>query len=197
MIAIDQKLLASERYAIDWSQTEDDGSIDLPDKPKLTDFPAYGDPVLAVANGKVVDVVKGLPDEKPGVSNPDLTFKEAGGNHVILSIGGGRYAFYAHLKPGSIEVEEGDHVRSGQRIARLGNSGYSSGPHLHFHVMDAPVPLGADHNLPYVFDSFVYQGRFVDEASGGHSILLDTPEPREDELPLANSLVTFPAPRGH
>jgi murein DD-endopeptidase MepM/ murein hydrolase activator NlpD len=94
-------------------------------------------------------------------------------------------------------VEEGDHVRSGQRIARLGNSGYSSGPHLHFHVMDAPVPLGADHNLPYVFDSFVYQGRFVDEASGGHSILLDTPEPREDELPLANSLVTFPAPRGH
>ena len=196
IIAVDQKLLAAERYAIDWSQTEDDGSIDLPDKPKLTDFPAYGDPVLAVANAKVVDVVKRLPDEKPGVSNPDLTFKEAGGNHVILSIGGGRYAFYAHLKPGSIEVEEGDHVRSGQRIARLGNSGYSSGPHLHFHVMDAPVPLGAEHNLPYVFDSFVYQGRFVDEASGGHSILLDTPEPREDELPLANSLVTFPAPRG-
>jgi hypothetical protein len=70
-------------------------------------------------------------------------------------------------------------------------------PLTYLFEMDAPVPLGADHNLPYVFDSFVYQGRFVDEASGGHSILLDTPEPREDELPLANSLVTFPAPRGH
>ena len=195
MIAIDQKLLASERYAIDWGQVEDDGSIDLPDKPKLTDFPAYGDPVLAVANGKVVDVVKRLPDEKPGVSNPDLTFKEAGGNHVILSIGGGRYAFYAHLKPGNMEVEECDHVRSGQRIARLGNSGNTTAPHLHFHVMDAPLLLGADHNLPYVFDSFVYKGHLEDP--DGTPILLDTPEPREDELPLYQSLVTFPAPRGH
>jgi hypothetical protein len=155
MIAIDQKLLAAERYGIDWIQTDDEGRIDLPDNPKLTDFPAYGDPVLSVANGKVVDVVKGLPDAEPGVLDQDNTLKEAGGNHVILDIGGGRYAFYAHLKPGSVEVEEGDHVRSGQRIARLGNSGNTTAPHLHFHVMDAPLPLGADHNLPYVFDSFV------------------------------------------
>jgi murein DD-endopeptidase MepM/ murein hydrolase activator NlpD len=112
---------------------------------------------------------------------------------VILYIGGGRYAFYAHLKPGGIEVKEGDQVRSGQRIARLGNSGNTSAPHLHFHVMDAPVPLGADHNLPYVFDSFVYQGYLEDP--DGTPILLDTPEPREDELPLYQSLVTFPAPR--
>jgi hypothetical protein len=53
------------------------------------------------------------------------------------------------------------------------------------------LPLGAEHNLPYVFDSFTYQGRFEDD---GTPILLDTPEPREDELPLYQSLVTFPAP---
>ena len=92
-----------------------------------------------MANGKVVDVVKGFPDVKPGVVDQDLTFKEAGGNHVILDIGGGRYAFYAHLKPGSIEVKEGDQVTRGQRIARLGNWGNTSAPHLHFHVMDAAV----------------------------------------------------------
>jgi hypothetical protein len=57
--------------------------------------------------------------------------------------------------------------------------------------MDAPLPLGADHNLPYVFDSFTYQGRFEDD---GTPDLLDTPEPREDELPLYQSIVTFPAP---
>jgi Peptidase family M23 len=192
MIGIDQKLLATERYAIDWIQTDAEGHVVLSsDTTKLTDFPAYGDPLLAVANGKVVDVVKGFPDVKPGVLDQDLTFKEAGGNHVILDIGGGRYAFYAHLKPGSIEVKEGDYVRSGQRIARLGNSGNTTAPHLHFHVMDAPLPLGAEHNLPYVFDSFTYQGRFEDD---GTPDLLDTPEPREDELPLYNSLVTFPAP---
>jgi murein DD-endopeptidase MepM/ murein hydrolase activator NlpD len=51
-------------------------------------------------------------------------------------------------------VEEGDNARRGQVLARLGNSGNTTAPHLHFHVMDAPLPLGADHNLPYVFDSF-------------------------------------------
>jgi murein DD-endopeptidase MepM/ murein hydrolase activator NlpD len=192
MLAIDQKLLAAERYGIDWIQADEEGRILLPDEnSKLTDFPAYGDPVLAVANGKVVDVVKGLPDVEPGVLDQDNTLKEAGGNHVILDIGGGRYAFYAHLKPGSITVEEGDPVKRGQRIARLGNSGNTNFPHLHFHVMDAPLPLGADHNLPYVFDSFVYQGHYED---GLTPILLDTPEPREDELPLDRSLVSFPAP---
>ena len=54
-----------------------------------------------------------------------------------------------------------------------------------------PLALGADHNLPYVFDSFRYQGRIEDDLTPD---LLDTPEPREDELPLYQSLVTFPAP---
>lgn len=192
MLAFDQKLLAAERYAIDWIQSDDEGRILLPDdNTKLKDFPAYGKPVLSVANGKVVKVVKRLPDVKPGANDPDLTLKEAGGNHVIVDIGGGRYAFYAHLKPGSIKVEEGERVRSGQQLARLGNSGNTNFPHLHFHVMDAPLALCADHNLPYVFDSFAYQGYFRDDLT---SVLLKNPEPREDELPLDQSIVTFPAP---
>jgi len=81
-----------------------------------------------VANGKVVDVVDKYPDLKPGVLDPDLTLKDAGGNHVIVYIRGGRYALYAHLKPGSITVEEGDHVRRGQQSTRLGNSGNTIAP---------------------------------------------------------------------
>ena len=195
IIAIDQKLLAAERYAIDWIQADEEGRILLPDdNSRLTDFPAYGKPILSVANGKVVEVVDKYPDVKPGVIDTDLTLKDAGGNHVIVYIGGGRYAFYAHLKPGSIEVEEGDNVRRGQRIARLGNSGNTTAPHLHFHVMDAPLPLGADNNLPYVFDSYVLQGHYEDALT---PVLLDKPEARQDELPLNQSLVTFPAPRGN
>jgi len=197
ILGMDQKLLAAERYGIDWIRSDDEGGLLFPDentKLTLTDFPAYGKPVLAVANGKVVDVVKGLPDVEPGVLDTDLTLKEAGGNHVILDIGGGRFALYGHLKPGSIEVEEGERVRSGQVLGRLGNSGNTSAPHLHFHLMDAPLPLGADHNLPYVFDSFRYQGRIEDDLTPN---LLDTPEPREDEMPMTQSVVTFPAPREH
>jgi murein DD-endopeptidase MepM/ murein hydrolase activator NlpD len=128
------------------------------------------------------------------VLDPDLTLKDAGGNYVIVDIGGGRYAFYAHLKPNSIRVEEGDNVSRGQQLAQLGNSGNTTAPHLHFHVMDAPLPLGADHNLPYVFDSFRYQGRIEDDLTPD---LLDTPEPREEELPLTQSVVAFGASGGH
>jgi murein DD-endopeptidase MepM/ murein hydrolase activator NlpD len=111
---------------------------------------------------------------------------------VIVDIGDGRYALYAHLKPDSIEVEEGDRVTRGQELALLGNSGNTTAPHLHFHVMDAPLALGADRNLPYVFDAFDYQG-FL-QADDGTPNLLTTPEAREDELPLAFSVVTFGAP---
>jgi hypothetical protein len=193
LLAFDQKLLAAERYAIDWIRSDDEGHLVLPDEnTKLTDFPAYNKPILSVANGKVVDVVDKYPDEKPGVLDPNLTLKDAGGNHVIVDIGGGRYAFYAHLKPNSITVEEGDRVRRGQVLARLGNSGNTTAPHLHFHVMDAPLPLGAENNLPYVFDSFRYQG-FIGDDLTPH--LLKNPQHREDELPLSQSVETFPAPR--
>ena len=73
----------------------------------------------------------------------------------------------------------------------LGTRAIAPPPHLHFHVMDAPSLQGAAHTLPYVFDSFTYRGRFE---ADGTPVLLDTPEHREDELPLYQSFVNFPAP---
>jgi Peptidase family M23 len=195
VLAMDQKLLAAERYAIDWIRSDDEGHILLPSdttNTKLTDYPAYGEPIISVKGGKVVKAVDKYPDLKPGVRDPNLTLEDAPGNHVIVDIGGGRYAIYAHLMPGSITVEEGDHVGRGQLLGRLGNSGNTNAPHLHFHVMDAPTPLGADHNLPYVFDSFAYQGRIEDDLT---PVLLKDPQPREDELPLTQSVVAFRASR--
>jgi Peptidase family M23 len=195
MVAVGGRLLAAERYAIDWIQSDDEGRIVLPDdSTRLEDFPAYGEPILSVADGEVVKVVEGMSDVKPGVLDPNNTLKEAGGNHVIVDIGGGRYTFYAHLQPDSIEVEEGERVTRGQQLARVGNSGNTTAPHLHFHMMDAPLEFGADHNLPYVFDAFDYQG-FLDAADGTPH-LLSTPEPRQDELPLAFSVVTFAPAEG-
>jgi hypothetical protein len=61
-------------------------------------------------------------------------------------------------------------------------------------MMDAPVALGTDHNLPYVFDSFAYRGRI--EGDLNTPVLLKNPEPREDELPLERSVVDFGSPEG-
>jgi hypothetical protein len=79
----------------------------------------------------------------------------AAGNSIILDIGGGRYALYAHLQPGSILVRRGQHVRTGERLALVGNSGNASGPHLHFHLCDAPSALECQ-GLPYAFRSLVH-----------------------------------------
>jgi hypothetical protein len=195
MVALDQRLLAAERYAIDWIMADDEGQVVfVDDTTELESFPAYGKRVLSVADGEVVEVVEGYPDLTPGELDTSLTFEDAGGNHVIVDIGNGRYAFYAHLKPDSIEVEEGDQVTRGQQLALLGNSGNTTEPHLHFHVMDAPLVFGADRNLPYVFDAFDYQGFIQPEDATPN--LLTTPEAREDELPMAFSVVTFAAPEG-
>ena len=73
---------------------------------------------------------------------------------VVIDIGGGNFAFFAHLKPGSLRVKLGDHVARGDVIALLGNTGNSDAPHLHFHVMDGPSPLDAN-GRPYVLTHFV------------------------------------------
>lgn len=82
-----------------------------------------------------------------------LKWAEVPGNHVVLKIGDGIFALYAHLRDGSIEVHEGQKVKRGQAIARIGNSGNSSAPHLHFHMMNGPDPNLAE-GIPFVFASF-------------------------------------------
>jgi murein DD-endopeptidase MepM/ murein hydrolase activator NlpD len=62
------------------------------------------------------------------------------GNHVVLDLGNGTYALYAHLQHGSLTIREGDRVTAGQPLARCGNSGNSTEPHLHFQLMDGPDP---------------------------------------------------------
>jgi murein DD-endopeptidase MepM/ murein hydrolase activator NlpD len=128
------------------------------------------------------------------------------GNHVILNLGGGRYALYAHLKTGSVRVEPGERVRQGQVLGNVGNTGSSTAPHLHFHVMDAPSAL-ASNGLPYVFDQFRFTGRVPNlkqvRESGGScgspsahnraAKVVPVPEPtrRSGLLPLQADVVDF------
>jgi murein DD-endopeptidase MepM/ murein hydrolase activator NlpD len=123
------------------------------------------------------------------------------GNHIVLDIGSGAYVFYAHLLKGSLLVKEGDKVRKGQVLAKLGNTGNANASHLHFHVMNGPSVLGSS-GIPYVIDALKYQGQIsaqqladADDYLTGNFFgqgRLAAPESRENQLPMAWSIVNFP-----
>ena len=85
-----------------------------------------------------------------------MTMENLTGNSLVLDLGESRYALYGHLQAG-VRVKVGDHVRAGQVLGLLGNSGESTGPHLHFGLMDGDAMLTGD-GIPYVFD-FYHDGR--------------------------------------
>jgi murein DD-endopeptidase MepM/ murein hydrolase activator NlpD len=127
------------------------------------------------------------------------TVESVDGNHVILKLDDGVFAFYAHLQKGSVTVEPGDEVERGDKLGLLGNSGNTSAPHLHFQLMTGPQALGSD-GIPFVIDSFGYEGQvpaqlwlqsedLTDDFGGDR---LPEPEPREGELPLNLAIVELP-----
>jgi len=157
---IDGKLWGAERFAIDYLQLDGTGRIFQGNRADPRSYPYFGADIHAVADGPVVSVLDGLPEQVPGRTPTGLTLQQYGGNHVVQDIGDGNYAFYAHLQTGSVQVHPGDRLRTGQVLGRLGNSGNSDAPHLHFHVMDTPDPLRSD-GLPFVFATFGLAGRLT------------------------------------
>ena len=152
----------AERFAIDFVQLNDKNMLIDGPMEKLSSYAYFGDEIYSVADGTVVGTEDGLPEQVPGKLPDDATIQMAAGNHVVVDIGQGRFAFYAHMQPGSLKVKLGDKVTTGQVLGLLGNTGNTDTPHLHFHVMDGPSPLVAN-GLPYVFTSFTGQGRLTDE----------------------------------
>src|SRR3989339_325781 len=130
---------------------------------KNTDFPTYKKEIISPANGTVVLVKDGLPENKKIGVTPELTEERiskwglihaAAGNVIIINHGKNEYSFIAHCVPGSIKVEEGQKVKQGQVLALLGNSGNSTGPHLHYHLMDGPDMM-KNRSLPIVFSNIM------------------------------------------
>ena len=107
----------------------------------------------------------------------------------LLDLGNGRYAAYAHLIPESVQVRVGQRVRRGDVLGRVGNSGNSSAPHLHFQLADDNLPLGGE-GLPYVYDAFELVG-FCPEGRLGPCEMSE-PELRRHETPMRNQLIRFP-----
>lgn len=207
-LPLNGSLVGGQLFAIDWKKTNNLGAFYTGDKTKNESYVDYGSAVLAVADGTVTAILDEQDANTPGVLpaedlvlGPKLTVENVDGNHIVLDIGNGAYAFYAHLLKGSLRVKPGDKVTKGEVIAKLGNTGNANAPHLHFQVMNGPSPV-ASPSIPYVIDSFGYQDQIspqrIYEADnyltgnffGPHPYR--TPENRTNQLPMAWTIVNFP-----
>lgn len=153
-----------EEFAIDWMQLRD-GSLFDGDGSRNEQWYGFGTDVVAVADGSVSATFDGMPEQTPNKAVTGLRGpRDYSGNHVSLQISPGVWAVYAHLQPGSIAVKTGDDVKMGQVIGKLGNSGNSTGPHLHFQLSDGPE-ITTSNSLPFSLDSYRLAGA-VDPANG-------------------------------
>ena len=148
--------------------------------------------MLAVADGTVVSIQDGKPETTPNVPMIPETKEDYGGNHVILEIAPNVFALYVHLHPGSLTVKVGEVVKAGAPLAKIGNTGPSMGPHLHFGLSDKP-DFFAGRSLPFVFDSFTLVGAVDFDTSEGDRVVI-LPDSREVRLayPLYGGIQNYP-----
>ena len=130
------------------SQYNDDGN-------DLKDYYCYGQNVIAPADGSVVVAEDGTDDNSIGEVN---TFRNWG-NTVIIKHSEGLYSKLCHLQKGSLVVKVGDSVQYGQVLGKVGNSGRSPYPHLHFQLQSTPY-IGSK-TLKYPLFAFLEEGKEV------------------------------------
>jgi hypothetical protein len=187
----------AQRYAIDWLQTDQNSQTSHGNPLDLHSYLCYGQPVYAVADAVVTQTKDGLPDGRPEVGKRPadprvpMTLETIAGNHIILDLGDGIYAGYAHLQPGSLRVIVGDQVKAGDVLGLVGDSGNSTEPHLHFQLMTENNILAAQ-GIPYVLQEFTV--RFGSRVSGDDVKVfpLSVPVLHKNEMPLENEVVDFP-----
>jgi hypothetical protein len=188
MLPVNGQPHIGQRYAIDWIQLGDDGKAFTGDEHDNKSYHAWDQEIHAVADGKIVEVKDGIPENVPdsGKLAVQITNDTLPGNRIIQELSEGHYAAYAHLRPGTIKVKVGDTVHAGDVLAHLGNSGNSTEPHLHFQVCDAPS-FPASEGLPFAIDQYFYDDYKIDKSpkpaltvKSSHSVTKQ--EPMENEL---------------
>lgn len=194
LYTVDGKARIPGRFAIDWVKLDESGHTAKGDADVVGNAYGYGAEVLAVADAMVAATRDDVPESTSVAAHPKHAIADATGNYIALDLGDGRFAFYEHLRPGSLKVKSGQRVKRGEVIAALGFTGDSTGPHLHFHVADANSPLSAE-GVPFVFERFEVLGNYPDIGALGSKPWIPRPPDhasrRDDEMPASNVVVQF------
>jgi murein DD-endopeptidase len=185
IFAIGGHIYSPERFAIDWVKVGPNGDSRHDGTSKNENWWGWQEPVLAVADGEITGVVDEYPDNTPRVL-PPATLDNIAGNHIVLQIARDRFVTYAHLQQGSIKVRMGDHVHRGEVLALLGNSGNTTGAHLHLQVTDRNSVLQSQ-GVPFVFAAFTYLGPGSDYPEKQVS------EPWGNSIPPGDGVLKFEA----
>lgn len=186
-----RRLETPETFAIDWALLKGDRVYEG-NGSKNEQFYDYGADVLAVADGTVVSVQDGKPDATPNKAMTPKTLSDFGGNQVMLQIAPNVFAVYGHLQPGSLRVKVGDTVKVGAPLAKIGNTGPSLGPHLHFGLLNRP-DLFTGRSLPFVIDSYTLAGAVDLKASQGDTLAVTSNSKQiRSAYPLHGGIQNFP-----
>jgi murein DD-endopeptidase len=185
LLAIDGGVHAPERFASDWVKVGANGDA-RKGKERNEDYWAFGEPILAVADGEIVAMMNGIEDNTPGRLPQPVTLDNILGN-ITLRVAGNRYVTYAHLEKGSVGVQLHQRVRRGAVMARIGNSGQATAPHLHLQVTDGISAL-QNEGVPFVFERFMDFGPGESYEADKHPSI-----PRERALPGKDEVVGLTA----
>lgn len=192
--AVDGHARLPGRFAIDWVKLDENGRFASNNEDKVANQYSYGADVLAVADGVVSATRSNISESSTLSDRLHHPAEEAEGNYIIIDLGDGLHAFYGHLRPGSIRVEPGEQVSSGQVIGAVGFTGHAARPQLHFHLADANSSLGAE-GLPFTLECFNMLGSYDDLSVFGNAQWTpfenDKSSLRTDEFPAPNVVVDF------
>ena len=122
-----------ERFALDIMRIDASYKLSNPDNSTIkTDYYSWGEDILSAGTGTVVHVRANRIDQEIGFFDQS----EPVGNFVVIQHGPALFSLYGHMMQSSATVSIGDAVSAGQVIGKIGNSGYSTAPHIHFQYMD-------------------------------------------------------------
>ena len=146
------------RYSLDINPTDEGFEPFRDTGAKNEDWYAWGQALYATGDGTVIDAVDVEPDN---IRGGESFFKSESvkaspmkfyGNYVLIDHGNGEYSLLGHVQKGSLSVKTGDKVTRGQQVARIGSSGSSNNPHVHYELRTGK-DLKAE-GLPATFQGF-------------------------------------------